>query len=89
MTKSLTKLLAIPALLAGVVQGLQFLNDIPVDGYYEEGTEFVLEWIPETRTDTFELTLDTFLSTPVYVGPGSWWTGPIYDFMTVSVVLDG
>ncbi|KAF2969160.1 hypothetical protein GQX73_g4400 [Xylaria multiplex] len=89
MTKSLMKLLAIPALLAGAVQGLHFTNDIPVNSYYEVGTEFVLEWVPEARTDGFRLQLSSFLSEPIYVGPPTGpWTGPQYDYKSQTVDLD-
>ncbi|KAI0532373.1 hypothetical protein GGR58DRAFT_517774 [Xylaria digitata] len=59
MAKPLMKLLAIPALLAGAVQGLHFTNDIPFNSYYEVGSE----------TDGFRLQLSSFLSEPIYVGP--------------------
>ncbi|KAI0445080.1 hypothetical protein F4803DRAFT_509348 [Xylaria telfairii] len=88
MAKSLMRLVAIPAFLAGVAKGINFLNDIPVNAYYEQGTNFVLEWEPEDREDTFKLTLDTFLSNPILVNPGSGWIPPTYDYMTVTTVLD-
>ncbi|KAI3323285.1 hypothetical protein HD806DRAFT_544616 [Xylariaceae sp. AK1471] len=87
MTKSLIKLLAIPALLAGVAQAFQFTNDIPVDAFYEEGTEFVLEWAPETRTDTFNLTIGSFLAEPILVSPIVFGS-PIYDYQDKDIVLD-
>jgi hypothetical protein len=89
MTKSLIKLLAIPALLAGVAQAFQFMNDIPVDAFYEEGTGFVFEWAPETRTDTFNLTIDSFLAEPILVSPNGGPLGsPLYDYQGKDVVLD-
>ncbi|RYC58488.1 hypothetical protein CHU98_g7711 [Xylaria longipes] len=88
MAKSLMKLLAVPALLAGVANGLQWLNDIPLDAYYEPGTEFVLEWTPEDRTDTFRLMVDTFLTTPIIVPPPPGVRPPAYDFKTVNIYVD-
>ncbi|RWA11694.1 hypothetical protein EKO27_g3420 [Xylaria grammica] len=83
------KLLAISALLAGATQAFQFLNDIPVDGYYDEGSDFVIEWKPEDRNDTFRLELYTFLVDPIYVGPSPYpWGGPIYDYNETTTVLD-
>lgn len=82
------KLLAIPALLAGVAQAIQFLNDIPVGAYYDPGTEFVLEWKPEDRTDTFQLTITSFLTDPILVNPGQSQF-PVYDFKEMDIVLDG
>ncbi|KAI4862593.1 hypothetical protein F4820DRAFT_16978 [Hypoxylon rubiginosum] len=81
------KLLAIPALLAGVAQAIQFLNDIPVGAYYDPGTEFVLEWKPEDRTDTFQLTITSFLTDPILVNPGQSQF-PVYDFKEMDIVLD-
>lgn len=89
MAKSLMKLLALPALLAGVAKGLNFLNDIPVNAYYKQGADFILEWEPEDRMGTFELTLDTFLTNPILVSPASGWIPQTYDYMTVTIVLDG
>ncbi|KAI0903517.1 hypothetical protein F4824DRAFT_498158 [Ustulina deusta] len=83
------KLLAIPSLLAGVAQAFQFLNDIPVDGYYNEGSDFVIEWKPQDRNDTFRLELYTFLVDPIYVGPSPYpWGGPIYNYNDTTTVLD-
>ncbi|KAI1757624.1 hypothetical protein F4782DRAFT_546730 [Xylaria castorea] len=83
------KLLAIPVLLAGAAQAFQFLNDIPVDANYKEGSDFVIEWEPENRTDTFRLELYTFLVNPIYVGPPpSPWEGPVYDSNDTTTVLD-
>ncbi|KAI0487530.1 hypothetical protein F4859DRAFT_510104 [Xylaria cf. heliscus] len=89
MTKSWVKLLSIPALIAEVAQGLLFTNDIPVGHYYDVGTEFVLEWAPETRTDTFNLTVFSILVDPIIVSPnGGPLGGAIYDFKPQTVVLD-
>lgn len=81
------KFFAIPVLLAGVAQAINFLNDIPVDGYYKAGTDFVLEWTPEARTDTFQLIISTFLKDPILTNPNQGQF-PIYDFKTINVVLD-
>ncbi|KAI1177832.1 hypothetical protein F4777DRAFT_166076 [Nemania sp. FL0916] len=87
MTKALTKLLAVPALLAAGAQALTWITDIPVDAYYEVGTEFVLEWEPEDTPETFNLTLSTFLSNPILINPIPW-SGPMYDFKDITIVLD-
>ncbi|KAI0451783.1 hypothetical protein F5B21DRAFT_485580 [Xylaria acuta] len=88
MTKSLIKLLALPALLAGAAQALHFTNDIPVDAFYDVGTDFVLTWAPETRTDTFNLTVDSFLAEPILVSPNGGPLGsPIYDYQGQEIVL--
>lgn len=90
MTKSLIKLLALPALLAGAAQALHFTNDIPVDAYYQVGTDFVLTWSPETRTDTFNLTVDSFLANPILVSPNGGPLGsPVYDYKGKEIVLSG
>lgn len=90
MAKSLMKLLAIPALLAGAAQALQFTNDIPVDAFYQEGTEFVLEWVPEDRADTFKLSIGSFLAEPILVSPSGGPLGsPIYDYQGKDIVLGG
>ncbi|KAI1108099.1 hypothetical protein F5Y14DRAFT_437412 [Nemania sp. NC0429] len=89
MTRSLMKLLAIPAaLLAGAAQAIQFTNDIPVDAFYQEGTDFVLKWVPENRADTFKLSIGSFLAEPVLVSPSGGPLGsPIYDYKGVNIVL--
>ncbi|KAI0485431.1 hypothetical protein F4859DRAFT_470960 [Xylaria cf. heliscus] len=89
MAKSLIKLLALPALLAGVAQAVQFTNDIPVDALYKEGTNFVLTWAPETRTDTFNLTINSFLADPILVSHDGPLGGPIYDYKDKEIVLNG
>ncbi|KAF2972914.1 hypothetical protein GQX73_g552 [Xylaria multiplex] len=90
MAKSLMmKLLATSALLAGAAQAIKFLNDIPVDAFYNEGSEFVLEWEPEARTDTFHLTIGSFLTEPILVSPNGGPLGsPIYDYQLKDIVLD-
>ncbi|KAJ2986779.1 hypothetical protein NUW58_g4866 [Xylaria curta] len=88
MTKSWAKLLAIPALLAGAAQALHFTNVIPVESYYEIGSEFVLQWEPEARTDGFKLDVFSFLGTPILVSPnGGPLGGPIYDYQSQTVLL--
>ncbi|KAI1767153.1 hypothetical protein GGR53DRAFT_144779 [Hypoxylon sp. FL1150] len=81
------KSFTIPALLIGVAQAIVFLNDIPVDAYYDVGTDFVLEWEPEDTTDTFQLTISTFLKDPILVNPDQS-SFPIYDYKDIKVVLD-
>lgn len=89
MTRSLLKLLAVPALLAGAAQAIHFTNDIPVDAYYEVGTEFVLEWDKETREDTFTLSVGSFLAEPILVSPNGGPLGsPIYDYKGMDIILD-
>ncbi|KAI0205745.1 hypothetical protein F4808DRAFT_455980 [Astrocystis sublimbata] len=89
MVKSLISLLAVPSLLAGVSQALHFTNDIPVDAYYEEGTDFVLTWDKETREDTFKLSVSSFLANPILVSPNGGPLGsPVYDYKGINVVLD-
>ncbi|KAI1781481.1 hypothetical protein F4818DRAFT_399121 [Hypoxylon cercidicola] len=80
------KLLTIPALLAGAAQAIQFLNDIPVDAYYAVGTPFVLEWVPEDRTDTFQLTVSTYLSEPILLNPNQSQF-PEYDWKFENIIL--
>jgi len=91
MTKSLAARLAIPvALLAGVAQGITWLNIPDVDAYYPLGTEFVLQWVPEDRTDTFKISLDSFLTHGIYIGPGSGWIPiPQYDYKSEQVLETG
>ncbi|XXH04043.1 hypothetical protein Hte_010454 [Hypoxylon texense] len=86
LAKLTMKFLAISALLAGAAQAIQFLNDIPVGAYYSPGTEFVLEWEPEDRTDTFQLTIASFLTTPIITNPGQSQF-PEYDFKVEGIVL--
>lgn len=84
------KLLAIPALLAGAAQAFQFLNDIPVDAYFIEGSDYVIEWEPENRDDTFSLQLYTSLVDPIYVGPSPYpWGPPVYDYNSTTTILNG
>ncbi|KAI1371817.1 hypothetical protein F4677DRAFT_449995 [Hypoxylon crocopeplum] len=82
MAKFLMKLLAIPALLTGA-GAIKILTDIPYNSTFEVGSEFVLEWEPEDRTDTFKLTMNTFLVAPILVYPG-----PSYDYQDRNIVLD-
>ncbi|KAI1147255.1 hypothetical protein F4825DRAFT_455654 [Nemania diffusa] len=90
MANSLLKLLAVPTLLVGVVQSLDFTNVIPVESYYEVGSKFVLTWAPETRTDTFKLELSSFSGTPILVSPNGGPLGsPIYDYQSRTILLDG
>ena len=35
--------MTLPALIAGPAQAMTFTNDIPVNSYYEVGSEFTLE----------------------------------------------
>ncbi|KAI0113614.1 hypothetical protein GGR51DRAFT_19169 [Nemania sp. FL0031] len=89
MTRYLMKLLAIPALLAGVAQSINFTNNIPVNSFFEVGSEFVLTWSPETRTDTFRLELFSFSDTPILVSPSGGPLGsPIYDYQSRTILLD-
>ncbi|KAI0541437.1 hypothetical protein GGR58DRAFT_498237 [Xylaria digitata] len=87
MTKSWMKLLAIPALLAGVVQGFGFTNNIPVNAYYQPGTELMLTWTPEARTDTFELHVFSFLVHGIYISPQRNSPYIFYDYNSSTVVL--
>ncbi|KAI1119237.1 hypothetical protein F5Y14DRAFT_397124 [Nemania sp. NC0429] len=83
------KLAAIPALLAGAAQALDFTNKIPVDAAYTIGSNFVLKWTPEARTDTFILQITSFLETPILVSPSGGPLGsPIYDYKSQTIVLD-
>ncbi|KAI1113296.1 hypothetical protein F5Y14DRAFT_225134 [Nemania sp. NC0429] len=89
MTKLWTAFVAVPALLAGAAHAIHFTNDIPVDAFYEVGTEFVLMWDKETRTDTFNLTIGAFLGEPILVCSGCGpLGGPIYDYKDIDIVLD-
>ncbi|KAJ3579622.1 hypothetical protein NPX13_g943 [Xylaria arbuscula] len=78
------------ALLAGAANALfGFTNDIPVDAYYDEGSDFKITWTPQDRNDTFRLELYTFLVDPIYVGPSPYpWGFPIYDYNETTTVLD-
>ncbi|XXH04129.1 hypothetical protein Hte_010541 [Hypoxylon texense] len=84
MAKSLRKLLVIPTLLAGA-GALKILTDYPFNSTFEVGSEFVLEWEMEDRDegDTFELTMSTYLVTPIFIP-----AGPTYDFNDSNIVLD-
>lgn len=82
-------LLAIPALLAGAAQAFQFTNDIPVDAYYVEGSDYAITWAPEDRNDTFRLELYTFLVNPIFVGNTGPFGSPVYDYNDTTTVLDG
>ncbi|KAI0514977.1 hypothetical protein F5B22DRAFT_211247 [Xylaria bambusicola] len=89
MAKSIMKFLALPALLAGAAQALTFTNNIPVDSYYKVGSEFTLEWLPETRTDSFRLEVSSFLAEPILVSPSGGPLGsPIYDYKSQTILLD-
>ncbi|KAI1184098.1 hypothetical protein F5B17DRAFT_98261 [Nemania serpens] len=82
------KVAAIPALLAGAAQALTFTNNIPVDATYSVGSNFVLKWAPETRTDTFTLQITSFLETPILVSPSGGPLGsPIYDYKSQTLIL--
>ncbi|KAI1346834.1 hypothetical protein F5Y01DRAFT_262406 [Xylaria sp. FL0043] len=80
-------LAAVPALLAGAVQAFSFTNDIPVDAYYTEGTDYAITWEIEDRNDTFRLELYTFAVNPIQTGT-SPWGAPIYDYNDTTTVLD-
>ncbi|KAI0453554.1 hypothetical protein F5B21DRAFT_280275 [Xylaria acuta] len=86
------KFLVAPALLATAAQAavnLVFTNDIPVDGNYTIGTDFVLEWKPSDAkpTDTFELSLSAWNKTIKGYYPGPFGSQiPEYD--TLEVILD-
>ncbi|KAI3319641.1 hypothetical protein HD806DRAFT_508638 [Xylariaceae sp. AK1471] len=85
------KFLIISALLATAAQAvdLAFLNDIPVDGNYTIGTDFVLEWKPynAAATDTFQLQLSAWNNTVSGYYPGPFGSQlPAYD--TIEIVLD-
>jgi hypothetical protein len=82
-------LFAIPALLAGAAQAFSFTNDIPVDAYYDEGSDFAITWVPEDRNDTFRLELYTFLVNPIFVGNTGPFGSPVYDYNDTTTVLDG
>ncbi|KAI1420947.1 hypothetical protein F5Y12DRAFT_770641 [Xylaria sp. FL1777] len=78
------KFLAIPTLLAATVQALAigFTNDIPVDGNYTIGTDFVLEWIAydASPTDTFQLLLSAWNNTVSGYIPGPFGSQiPVHD----------
>ncbi|KAI0186597.1 hypothetical protein EV127DRAFT_411091 [Xylaria flabelliformis] len=86
------KFLAFSALLAGAAQAQSFgfSNDIPVGAVYKIGTDFVLTWGPQTRTDTFNLTVSSGLANPIVVDPhGGPYGSPIYDFKGKTIVLNG
>ncbi|KAI0439036.1 hypothetical protein F4803DRAFT_532811 [Xylaria telfairii] len=86
------KFLIVPALLATAAQAavnLAWLNDIPVDGNYTIGTDFILEWKPYDAkpTDTFQLSLSAWNKTVK-----GYYTGPfgeqIPEFDSMEILLD-
>ncbi|KAI0813819.1 hypothetical protein GGR55DRAFT_546921 [Xylaria sp. FL0064] len=85
------KFLAIPTLFAASAQallGIAFTNDIPVDGNYTIGTDFVLTWkaYDATAADTLQISLSAWNSTPSGYSPGPFGSQiPVYD--TRDVVL--
>lgn len=86
------KFLAIPTLLAATAQAasLAFTTDIPVDGFWTIGTDFVLEWkaYDATATDTFKLTISAWNRTISGYSPGPFGIQiPTYD--TKEIVLGG
>ncbi len=85
MTKSLMKVLAIPALLLPGTGAVKILTDYPYNSTFEVGSEFVLEWEKEDRDegDTFELIMSTYLVLPTFTP-----SGPAYDFNDGNIVLD-
>ncbi|KAI0409189.1 hypothetical protein F4802DRAFT_239733 [Xylaria palmicola] len=87
------KLLAIPAAFAAAAQAasLAFLNDIPVDGNYTIGTDFVLEWkaYDATPSDTFQLSVSATNNTPSGYIPPYWpWQPGQYTYDSLEIVLD-
>ncbi|RWA08971.1 hypothetical protein EKO27_g6119 [Xylaria grammica] len=94
MAKSLMKLLAIPALLAGIAQSrpteiegrddCPFTVAIPDNTYYQEGSNFVLTWNPDKLPPgTLDLQVQSSLIVPIITGYGTNIYGqtiPIYDF---------
>ncbi|KAI1179897.1 hypothetical protein F4777DRAFT_574722 [Nemania sp. FL0916] len=69
--------------------GIGFTSDIPVDAFYKIGSNFALEWkaYDASATDTFELSISAWNSTPSGYTPGPFGSQiPVYD--TVDVVLD-
>ncbi|KAI0454081.1 hypothetical protein F5B21DRAFT_504770 [Xylaria acuta] len=74
MTTRAMKLLAVvPALLAGtaLAQPPNFTNDIPVNAFYEIGSDFELTWSETGTPGTFKLSLSAWNNTPygTYTGP--------------------
>ncbi|KAI0427965.1 hypothetical protein F5Y09DRAFT_314583 [Xylaria sp. FL1042] len=95
MAKSLMKLLAIPALLAGIAHGLPtkrtepspyciFTTSVPTNATYQVGDEFVLTWDPTgLPAGTLDLQVESALVTPIIIGYGINIFGqkvPIYDY---------
>ncbi|KAI0431606.1 hypothetical protein F5Y09DRAFT_340451 [Xylaria sp. FL1042] len=85
------KFLAIPTLFAASAQallGIAFTNDIPVDGNYTIGTDFVLTWkaYDATAADTLQISLSAWNKTISGYSPGPFGSQiPIYD--TREIVL--
>jgi hypothetical protein len=91
MTTRAMKLLAVvPALLAGaaLAQPPNFTNDIPVNAFYEIGSDFELTWSETGTPGTFQLSMSAWNNTPygTYAGPFGVQL-PAYD--TREFVLDG
>ncbi|KAI1424554.1 hypothetical protein F5Y12DRAFT_751417 [Xylaria sp. FL1777] len=76
------KLLAVYALFAGAAQAFTFVKDYNYASYHTVGTDFVISWEIENKSDTFRLELATYL-----VKPKSGITGPYYN-STDSVLSD-
>lgn len=81
MAKSIMKLLAIPAILAGIAQGrpteikgrdtCPFTTVVPDNASYQEGTNFVLTWNPDNLPPgTIDLQVQSSLAVPIIVGYG-------------------
>ncbi|KAI8634990.1 hypothetical protein F5Y19DRAFT_132712 [Xylariaceae sp. FL1651] len=84
------KLLAVvPALLAGaaLAQPPNFTNDIPVDAFYDIGSDFKLTWSETGTPGTFQLSMFAWNNTPYGTTPGPFGSQlPAYD--TREAVLD-
>ncbi|KAI1346522.1 hypothetical protein F5Y01DRAFT_19441 [Xylaria sp. FL0043] len=102
MAKSLIKLLAIPAVLAGIAQSrpteiqarqdtCPFTTVVPDNAYYQVGDNFVLEWNPDKLPPgTLTLQVYSSLVKPIITGYGTnifGQTVPIYDYQLASKQL--
>ncbi|KAI4868377.1 hypothetical protein F4820DRAFT_445040 [Hypoxylon rubiginosum] len=63
----------------------QWTLGLPSGAYVGEGTDLVVKWNPEDRTDTFRLTLETFLTTPIIMKDGM---NDVWNFEQIYHVLN-
>ncbi|KAI3320179.1 hypothetical protein HD806DRAFT_507949 [Xylariaceae sp. AK1471] len=88
-TRAMKLLAAVSTLLAGaaLAQFPNFTNDIPVDAFYEIGSDFKLTWSETGYPGTFKLSTLAWNNTPYGTQPGPFGsTVPAFD--SREAVLD-